>query len=107
MATLLEYDATSSNTHPSSRTMSSGFQDTNVQNSPRFMSPTVLSASKQIPKTSIVNKGKWINSAAKRVGLKRVANSAPRSRKETMKQQTKGIAFPDKVSLSMPWLKSR
>ena len=41
----------------------------------------------------------WVKSAAKRVGLRRAGDGTPRSRKEGLLEQSKGISFPDKVCL--------
>ena len=78
---------------------------------PRFMSPTV-SSTKQTnsrlnghgttpsPMTSSAKaraNGNWMSSAAKRVGLNRVGDGTPRSKKEAFAKQPKAISFPDKV----------
>ena len=48
--------------------------------------------------TSKMNgKEKWVNSAAKRVGLRRGANGAPHVHHEHGKQAIRSMAFPDKV----------
>ena len=78
---------------------------------PRFMSPTVSSTkqtnvrpnghgSTPSPLTSSAKaraNGNWMSSAAKRVGLNRVGDGTPRSRKEALAKQPKALSFPDKV----------
>lgn len=88
---------------------------------PRFMSPTVSSTkqtnsrpsaahgSTPSPLTSSARaraSGNWMSSAAKRVGLNRVDDGTPRSRKEALAKQPKAISFPDKVREKRLW-KSR
>ena len=82
------------------------------KNTPRFMSPTVSSTkqtnsrpsnghgSTSTPLTSSAKaraSGNWMSSAAKRVGIHRVGDGTPRSRKEALAKQPKAISFPDKV----------
>ncbi|KAL8787205.1 MAG: hypothetical protein Q9195_007896 [Heterodermia aff. obscurata] len=80
--------------------------------SPRFMSPTVSSTkqtnsrpSGHVGTPSPLNSstrarasGNWMSSAAKRVGLNRVHDGTPRSRKEALARQPKAISFPDKFA---------
>ena len=79
---------------------------------PRFMSPTVSSTKQSTSRpanghastpTALTSSakarasGNWMSSAAKRVGLNRVGDGTPRSRKEALAKQPKAISFPDKV----------
>ncbi|KAL9035114.1 MAG: hypothetical protein Q9180_005033 [Flavoplaca navasiana] len=83
-----------------------------------FMSPTMASSkrtnastlSKEGPRTSTptsvklekASTAKWMNSAARRVGLRRVGDGTPRSKKEGLMTTAKAITFPDKLSTSPP-----
>lgn len=84
--------------------------------SPHFMTPT-FSSSKQsiavadenydravtpasIKPTKAESSGTFIKSAARRVGLHRMGDGTPRSKKEGPSKASKGIIFPDKVRLS-------
>lgn len=88
-----------------------------------YMSPTVSSTKQtasrpsslsnraltpSAPASKQVGSGNWMASAAKRVGFSRVGDGIPRSKKEGLGKQSKGVIFPDKVgcffSLSMPSL---
>ena len=78
-----------------------------------FMSPTMASskrtnasiACKEGPRTSTptsvklekASTAKWMNSAARRVGLRRVGDGTPRSKKEGLKNSATAVTFPDKV----------
>ena len=84
----------------STRSMSLEVKHPTADRSPRFMSATVLSASKQTPKNVMTGKETWMTSAAKRVGLRQISSGAPRARKEIPKRQT-SAAFPNKVPQSM------
>ena len=80
--------------------------------SPRFMSPTVASIKQGVarpvkvqdqilPLSSVLSthsrRANWMASAAKRVGLSRVSNGTPHSKKEG--PAVRAAAFPDKVCL--------
>ncbi|KAL8735502.1 MAG: hypothetical protein Q9181_002774 [Wetmoreana brouardii] len=82
-----------------------------------FMSPTMASTTKGNPfSTSKVDTrastpssikiekaatGKWMTSAARRVGLRRVGGDGiPRSKKEGSKMAQNAVSFPDKLSVS-------
>lgn len=82
--------------HQSTCSLSPSINDQKLHQAPQFMSSTALSASKQTQKTAMTGKEKWTTSAAKRIGLRRITNGTPISRKEVLKQQPRSIAFPDK-----------
>ncbi|KAI4166911.1 MAG: hypothetical protein LQ343_007648 [Gyalolechia ehrenbergii] len=75
-----------------------------------FMTPTMASAKKashnqtSTPTSTGIEKavtGKWMTSAVRRVGLRRVrGDDIPRSKKEGSKQPHNAISFPDKLSAS-------
>ncbi|KAL8774121.1 MAG: hypothetical protein Q9209_001229 [Squamulea sp. 1 TL-2023] len=85
-----------------------------------FMSPTMASTKKANNATPPTNHGtrtstptsirlekastaKWMTSAARRVGLRRVAgDGTPRSKKEGLKSSVNAVTFPDKLSTSSP-----
>ncbi|KAL8657437.1 MAG: hypothetical protein Q9226_001909 [Calogaya cf. arnoldii] len=80
-----------------------------------FMSPTMASSKKANPSatkdesrnstpTSIkiekASTTKWMTSAARRVGLRRLGDGTPRSKKEGSKNSNNAVTFPDKLSTS-------
>lgn len=75
-----------------------------------FMTPTMSSAKKanhnqiSTPTSASIEKavtGKWMTSAVRRVGLRRVdGDGTPRSKKEGSKQVHNALTFPDKLSTS-------
>ncbi|KAL8846767.1 MAG: hypothetical protein Q9221_008173 [Calogaya cf. arnoldii] len=80
-----------------------------------FMSPTMASSKKANPSatkdetrnstpTSIriekASTAKWMTSAARRVGLRRLGDGTPRSKKEGSKSSGNAVTFPDKLSTS-------
>lgn len=72
-----------------------------------FMTPTMASAKKanhsqaSTPTSTSIEKavtGKWMTSAVRRVGLRRVeGDGTPRSKKEGSKKANNALTFPDKV----------
>ncbi|KAL8717550.1 MAG: hypothetical protein Q9225_005215 [Loekoesia sp. 1 TL-2023] len=81
-----------------------------IENSPKanFMTPTMASAKKathnrtSTPTSMSIEKavtGKWMTSAVRRVGLRRIGgDGTPRSKKEGSKQSHNAVTFPDKFS---------
>ncbi|KAL9029201.1 MAG: hypothetical protein Q9196_002537 [Gyalolechia fulgens] len=75
-----------------------------------FMTPTMASTKKanhnqtSTPTSTSIEKavtGKWMTSAVRRVGLRRVGgDGTPRSKKEGSKQPLNAVSFPDKLSAS-------
>ena len=88
---------------------------------PRFMSPTLASTKQAASVASVspqgsnrtsataesfklekASTGKWMTSAAKRVGFVRASNGSARSKKEGPKPPSQpALTFPDKVSLDI------
>lgn len=78
--------------------------------SPHFMTPTFSFSSQSVAATNITpvsstksskaeSNNAWMNSATKRVGLRRTSEGT-RSKKEGPTKTSKSITFPDKVHLS-------
>lgn len=82
------------------RAMGFGIHGNGLQDSPRFMSPTLLSTSKQTPTFRKAGKENLIALAVKRVGLRRVKNSTPLLRKDSTRLNN-NVTLSNKVSQDM------
>ena len=96
---------------PSSVKKTADKENAGQAKSPHFMTPTLSSSIQYVATTSVTpqpspklgdpkSNTAWMKSAAKRVGLRRIGDGTPRSKKEGQLKSPKTISFPDKVNLS-------